>query len=106
MTQNRDGTEEIECALTFELARQHGWSSETPVHDLVSDANIQGEKRARKVARNQLSDRGFIGFHPGKDTIWLDPPPTDDLAYWLRDTCGYMELQIEATLDSYFDGFD
>jgi hypothetical protein len=89
----------------WELARSHGWSKEVPVKDLVSDANVLDEKQGRDVARNQLSDNPFIGYHQGKDTIWLDPPPTDDLAHHLRDVCGYGDLQIEATLDSYFDGF-
>jgi len=97
-----DGTE---CALLWTLARKHGWSSETGISQLAADANVQDKQRAREVARNQLADRKFIDYHQGKDTIWLDPPPTDDLAYYLRDVCGFMELQIEATLDSYFDGF-
>jgi len=105
MTMDSEGDEEVECALLWKLARTHGWSAEVTVSDLVSDANVTDEKRAREVARTTLPDKKFVGYHSGKDTIWLDPPPTDELAHYLRDVCGYMELQIEATLDSYFDGF-
>jgi hypothetical protein len=105
MTEKNSGDDDIECALLWTLARTHGWSAEIDVPKLASDANIQDEEQGRKVARNRLSDKKFIGYHRGKDTIWLDPPPTDELAYHLRDECGYLELQIEATLDSYFDGF-
>lgn len=105
MTPGRQTDEAIECALLWKLARTHGWSSEVPVSDLASNAPIQDERRGRDTARNQLSDRSFIGYHQGKDTIWLAGPPTEDVFYYLRDECGYSELQIEATFDSYFDGF-
>lgn len=105
MTADDSDTEGIECALLWRLARDHGWSKEVDVKRLVSDSNVRDEKRGREVARNQLSENEYVGYHQGKDTIWLDPPPTDELAYHLRDECGFMELQIEATLDSYFDGF-
>lgn len=105
MTASGSNSAQVECALLWALARRHGWSSETAISQLASDANVQDEQQAREVARNHLSEKAFIGYHQGKDTIWLDSPPTDDLAYYLRDVCGFMELQIEATLDSYFDGF-
>ena len=99
-------TEEIECALTWELARNHGWSLRVAVKDLVSDANVLNEQEGRRVARDILPDRPFIGYHQGKDEIWLQNPHSTDAAYFVRDTCAYLEIQIEATFDSYFDGFD
>lgn len=97
--------QDIECALLWRLSRDHGWSSEVEVHQLASDANVSDEKRARDIARNQLAGRPYIGFHQGRDEIWLQGPPSDDVCYDLRDICGYHPLQIEATFDSYFDGF-
>lgn len=99
------GTQDIECALLWKLARTHGWSAEVDVSQLTRDANVHNEKRARDVARNQLADRDFIGYHQGKDTIWLKGPPSEDVAYHLRDECGYNEIQIETTFGDYFDGF-
>lgn len=69
------------------------------------DANVTNERQARDVARNQLSDRDYIGYHQGKDTIWLDVQGAADAAYHLRDECGYSEIQIEATFGDYFEGF-
>jgi len=99
-------SEIIECALTWELARSHGWSGQVDVSDLVSDANVQDEQRGREVARNELTNRSFIGYHQGKDVVWLNNPHSDAAPIFLRDSCGYTEIQIEATFDSYFDGFD
>ncbi|WP_424004852.1 hypothetical protein ACOZ4I_17350 (plasmid) [Haloarcula salina] len=97
--------EEIECALAFELSRNHAWAQAVDVDDLVGDSNVLDEQRGRDVARDALPEREFIGYHPGKDQLWLKIPPADALAQFLRDNCGYGELQIEATLDSHFDGF-
>lgn len=96
---------DIECALLWRLSRTHGWSTEVDVHDLADNANVQDEARARDIARNQLAQRPYIGYHQGKDEIWLQGPPSDTVCYDLRDACGYTELQIEATFDSYFTGF-
>lgn len=101
MRETNGNQTETMCALTWKLARSHGWSSEVPVSDLARDAAVTDEKQARKVARNQLSDKDFIGYHKGKDEIWLDPPPTEDLLDFLTQTCGYTRLQVETTLDSY-----
>lgn len=105
MTGRSGSGQDYECALLWKLARSHGWSSEVEVSDLASDANVSDEQRARDVARTDLASRDFIGYHQGKDTIWLAGPPSDDMFYHLRDECGYSELQIEATFSSYFDGF-
>lgn len=96
---------DIECALLWKLARSHGWSAEVTVENLADEANVRDEAHAREVARTHLADREFIGYHQGRDTIWLEGPPRDAVCYHLRDECGYSELQIEATFSSYFDGF-
>lgn len=98
--------QDVECALLWKLVRSHGWSNEVAVQDLVDDANVQDETQGRDVARNQLATRDFIGYHGGKDTIWVTGPPSDEIAYHLRDECGYSEIQIEATFkERYFSGF-
>lgn len=104
MNDPQESDEEILCRLSWRLARTHGWSKEIPVPDLVSQIGISDESRGRDLCRNELSDRSYIKYHPGKDEISLKVPH-DDLAYDLRDKCGYSELRIEATL-SHFGGFD
>lgn len=94
-----------ECALLWKLARTHGWSRVADVHDLVADANVDDEAAARDIARNRLAERTFIGFHQGRDEIWLEGPPPVEVFYRLRDDCGFTELQIEATFSSYLDRF-
>lgn len=76
-----------------------------PVERLVSESAVSDEPRGREVARTRLADAAFVGHHPGNDEVWIVGPPSEELAYFLRDVCGYSELQIEATLSSYFDGF-
>lgn len=93
------------CALLWELSRGHGWSKEVEIEDLARGANVLDEKQARDVARNELAKKDYIGYHQGRDTIWLRGPPPEDVCYELRDKCGYSEIQIESTFDSYFDGF-
>lgn len=105
MTSDRSPVRSIECALLWKLARKHGWSVAVAVPELVREANVEDEREARGVARNRLADRDSVGYHNGRDTIWLRGPPSEDVFYYLRDGCGYSELQIEATFDSYFDGF-
>lgn len=105
MESNGGTVRDIECALLWKLARTHGWSEDVSVPELAGEANVQDEQEAREVARNRLANRSYIGYHPGHDRIWLQAPPDDDVCYRLRDVCGFSELQIEATFDSYFDGF-
>lgn len=105
MSTGGTGAQQDECALIWSLARTHGWSTEVQVDDLVKNANVTDEQQARQIARNQLRQRPFINYHQGRDTIWISAPPGDDICYFLRDHCGYSELQIEATFSSYFDGF-
>lgn len=95
--------EEMICHLSWRLARIHGWSQSIAVPDLVSQINVPDEARARKLCRTKLAAKSDIGYHPGRDEIWIKVPH-DDFAHYLRDNCGYSELRIDATL-SHFDGF-
>lgn len=104
MKDKTESDDEILCRLLWRLARTHGWSKEIPVPDLVSQVNIPDEKRGRRLCRTELAHKNYIRYHRGKDEISLKVPH-DDLAYELRDKCGYSELRIEATL-SHFKGFD
>lgn len=96
---------DIECALLWKLSRLHGWGGEVTVSKLVRDAPVEDRERAREIARNQLASRSFIGYHPGRDTIWISGPPSSQLFYHLRDECGYSSIQLQATFSSYLDRF-
>lgn len=97
--------DQIECRLLMKLARAHGWSAQVDVEDLASNTPVHDEQQARDVARNRLAANDFVGYHQGTDKIWLGGPPSEDVPYFLRDDCDFGELKIEATFDSYFDGF-
>lgn len=105
MKGDTDDNRGLECELLWELARTHTWSSSIEVHELARRANVQDEREARELARDQLASRHYVGYHQGRDEIWIIAPPTGDVFYHLRDRCGYSELRIEATFSSYFDGF-
>lgn len=81
MTDDSSAVSVIECSLLWKLARIHGWSTVVEVADLASDANVSDERAARTVARNQLANRSVIGYHQGKDEIWLRGPSGEDLFY-------------------------
>jgi hypothetical protein len=95
--------DEIICRFLWRLARNHGWSSAIPIPDLVAIANIPDEKRGRRLCETTLTNKRYVGYHRGRNVVWLKVPH-DDLAYDLRDDCGYSTLRIEATL-SHFSGF-
>lgn len=105
MTPDRLSEGQIECRLLWKLARAHGWSTAVDVADLAGVTPLPDEQRGREVARDRLADRDFVGYHQGHDQIWLRGPPSEAVPYFLRDDCDYGELQIEATFNSYFDGF-
>lgn len=90
-----------ECAIIWKLVRSHGWSNEVDVEKLVRDAAVSDKARGREIARNELPKHSFIRYHQGRDEIWLDPPPGQDLVDFLTQRCGYSELQLKATLSSY-----
>lgn len=98
-----ESDEDRKCAIVWKLARSHGWSSEVDVHRLVDDANVTDKKRGRELARDELPNEPYIGFQPGKDRIWLDPPPGSDVMDFLQGTCGHNKIQVESTFDSYLD---
>jgi len=57
------------CAIVWKLLRSHGWSRAVDVTQLVRDAPVLDEQRGRDLARNDLPQLSFIGYHPGRDEI-------------------------------------
>lgn len=99
----RETDRDRKCAIVWKLSRSHGWSREQDVNALVDAANVHDKPRGRELARNELPQRSFIGYHPGKDVIWLDIPPAQSVVDFLVNSCGYSRIQVEATFDSYLD---
>lgn len=88
------------CNLTWRIVRQHGWSKRTSVAQLARNSNYNDEKAARDVIRNELSKKSFMGFHKGKDQVWVRKQDKDELKKYLQNSCGYSKMRIDAKLDS------
>lgn len=95
--------QEVVCQLLWKLARRHGWSQWISLDALVRDLSVQDERRAREIFEAQVAKKEYVEYHPGREEVKLNVPH-ENLAYDLRDDCGFSELRIEATL-SHFDGF-
>jgi len=72
-----------EAVLLWKLARSHGWSRSVDIDELVRDAPVTDEKRARGVARE-------------------GHPPLDQAARDLSEY-GYSDLKIRATFGDQQD---
>lgn len=94
--------QEITCILLWRLARIHGWSGDIPISDLVSQAPVSDEKRAREVCRRVVVQKSYIAYDPSTGRIRIRVPHKQ-LAYDLRE-CDYGILRIETTL-TRFSGF-
>lgn len=92
------------CRLAWRLTRRHGWSGPIPEQDLLNALDSHAQGRGKRELLDDLCDLDFVDRRGGGYIIV--PNTWEDLAYFLRDNCGYTEIQIEATLSSHFDGFD
>lgn len=93
---------EIRCTLIWRLARRHAWANWIPEDDLIGGLPSDEHGRARSVAE-ELRSASYIAYKRDRG-YKIAHAHVDDLAMELRDTCGYSEFRIEATL-SHFDGF-
>ena len=108
MAGSRWSDEEIECALLWKLARTHGWSGSIPADDLVRDALPGHEDPRGHEICEELKRMAYVTYQRGQGFSLEGMPEQEELAYELRDRCGYTELQIEATLSPFgrAGGFD
>lgn len=80
-------------------------ASPVPIERFLQRGFTQREREIAESAILPAVKRGrieFIGYRA--DEIWLRGDKHDEAATFLRDTCGYEEYRIEATL-SRFTGF-
>lgn len=96
----------VKCSLRWKLARRHAWGSPIPEDDLVRMAPTDvGDDRAREACQ-ELKTESYVTYRRENGYgLRNSPDEQAKLARVLRDTCGYSEIQIEATL-SRFSGFD
>jgi hypothetical protein len=99
---------EVLCKLSWKLARRHGWGnpiSKQGLADLALKSSNEG--RGRELIDSLVSE-SFVGKSQKGYYIPNDPDSQAVLAFRLRDTCGYTEVQIEATLSRFNEsgGFD
>lgn len=105
---NRD----LLCQLLWKMGRRHGWSgyvSEDGLIDLALESSDQG---AGREIVEELTNEPYIEFQRGRGyRVKNNPDSQAQAAYRLKRTCGYTELQIEATLSRFeqaggFDAYD
>ncbi len=91
-----------EAVLLWKLARSHWWSRSVDIDELVRDAPVTDERRARGVAREDLAARAYVVHDPSADAVALDDPPLDQAARDLSEY-GYSDLKIRATFGDQQD---
>lgn len=93
---------QLKCELLWKLCRRHGWGgaiSKDGLTDLALDASSQGS--GRKIVE-QLIDESYITYQRGNGyRVKNDPDSQAEAAYRLKNSCGWSELQIEATLSRF-----
>ncbi len=95
---------EIECRLLWRLVRVHGWSQWVPRDALVNNAVPPSDQGRAKTICDDLKMKPYINFQRGQG-FRIVGNTENRIALFLRDICGYTEIQIESSL-SHFDGFD
>lgn len=102
----------LKCRLLWKLARLHGWSAPVDETTLVDAALAPGEQGSGRAAIPDLLEEPYVVHVPGEGYVLRNDPDSQALAaVRLRSTCGYTDLQIEATLSRFdqaggFDAYD
>lgn len=105
-------TAELKCELLWKLCRKHGWGTPVLESVLVDLALTTSDQGAGKEAVEELVDEPYVEYRRGRGySIRNDPNAQAQAAHRLRSSCGYLELQIEATLSRFeqaggFDAYD
>ena len=108
MRENDDGAG-LRCRLLWKLSRGHRWGSPVPQRELVENALDAEDVQQGYEICDDLPDEPYIQVgRGGRLGVQNDPDSQAQLAFVLRDQCGFSELRIEATLSRFEQkgGFD
>lgn len=103
---------ELKCELLWKLCRKHGWGAPIPKRVLVDLALEASEQGRGKAVVEELVEEPYVQYRRGEGYgIVNDPDGQAQAAVRLQSSCGYLELQIEATLSRFeqaggFDAYD
>ena len=104
--------ERIKCKLLFKLSRRHGWGAPISKDGLVDQALADSEAQLGRDVCEHLKNEPYISYQRGRGySIKNNPDAQAQIAFFLRDTCSYSEIRIEATLSRFeqsggFDTYD
>lgn len=105
-------TAELKCELLWKLCRKHGWGAPIPERDLVDLALCSSDQGIGKRIVDELVREPYVEYRSGRGySLKNDPDAQAQAAARLRSSCGYLDLQIEATLSRFrqaggFDAYD
>lgn len=105
-------TSEVKCALLWKLCRKHGWGAPIPERDLVDLALRDSDQGIGKRVVEELVREPYVEYTRGRGyRLKNDPDAQAQAAVRLRTSCGYLALQIEATLSRFqqaggFEAYD
>lgn len=92
----------LKCRLIFRLCRRHTWGSPIPQDRLLRLSMRRNEFPLGREICEELKYEPYVTFrHGGGFGIKNDPTAQARVAWFLRERCGYTELQIEATLSRF-----
>ncbi|WP_248518059.1 hypothetical protein [Salinarchaeum laminariae] len=102
---------EIRCRLLWTLARRHGWGSPVDAETLLRSALASSAQGRGRELIDDLRYEPYLDRGPDGYFLYNDPDSQALAALRLRDTCGYSQLQVEATLSRFeqaggFDAYD
>jgi len=103
MAGGRQSDEDIRCALLWRLVREHGWAGPIPEAVLIRSVASHERGRARDVLDELVDETYIVG--DSQRGYRMNHDRADEIAYELRDTCGFPEFDIEVYF-SHFGGFD
>jgi hypothetical protein len=93
---------QIKCELLWKLCRRHGWGAPISEDALLNLALSDTNQATGRAVVGELLQEPYIVFRTDDGySVKNDPDSQAQAAYRLKSTCGYTEIQIEATLSRF-----
>jgi hypothetical protein len=97
------------CDLLFKMSRRHGWGNPITIKGLTDLALKDSQQGSGQQLAEDLVEKPYIKeVQQGQYAVPNNPDSQAQIAFVLREKCGYTELQLEATLSRFEQagGFD
>lgn len=113
MTSGRPSESTLKCKLLWKLCRGHNWSKKGVDREGLVNLALQDTEQGRgKELVEDLLDEPYVApTGENKYSVKNNPRAQARAAFRLRESCGYTEIQIEASLSRFnqaggFNAFD